>query len=300
MSFRTFDDLLYRSGHASGLKRCALAGSESIHALEALVLAADRQLIEPILCGDQAKTTAALDKLGIPTDRFRLIHCATPEEAVDQSIRLILSGEAHFVMKGHVETGVMMKQMLRREEGLRTGSVVHSVAFAEIETHHKLLALTDAAILVAPTAEQKKQMIQNTVDVMIKMGWDQPKVAVLAAVEKVNPNMPASVDAAQLKQRWLDGEIKNCIVEGPISFDLAISTDAAIQKKYISPVAGEADLMIYPDINAGNIALKTLTMTGHNRTGSVILGLKCPVVMSSRGASAENKLRSLLLAATMT
>lgn len=121
----------------------------------------------------------------------------------------------------------------------------------------------------------------------------------LAAVEKVNPDMPASVETGELKAMWQRGEIGNCIVEGPIAFDLAINHEAAEQKKYESPVAGEADLIIYPEINAGNIALKTITMTGHNKTGSVVLGLKCPVVMSSRGATVENKLRSLLLAAAM-
>lgn len=299
MSFAGFDELVARLDSARNGKRCALVGSESAHALEALLLAAKQGVVEPILCGDEAKTVWTLARLGCAPDRFRLIHCDDPEAAADCAAALVNAGEADFLMKGQIETGPMMKCLLKREGGLRTGSVVHSVAFAEIETYHKLLALTDAAILIAPTLEQKRMMIENTVAVMRKMGWEKPRVAVLAAVEKENPNMQASVDAAQLKRLWQAGEIRDCYVEGPIAFDLAISKDAAEQKGFESPVAGEADLMIYPDINAGNIAMKTLTMTGHNRTGSVILGLKCPVVMSSRGATAENKLRSVLLAAAM-
>jgi len=273
--------------------------SESVHALEALQLARKQSMISPVLFGNKEKTLAALSQIGADHTQFSIYECTTPEQAVDKAIAHIQDGQADFIMKGQVETGVMMKRMLKNENGFRTGTVVHSVTFAEIETYHKLLALTDAAILIAPTLEQKRMMIENTVSAMKKMGWDCPKVAVLAAIENVNPDIPGSVDAAELKQLWQAGKIHDCVIEGPIAFDLAISRESAELKGFKSTVAGDADLVIYPDINAGNISLKTITMTGRNKTGSVVLGLKAPVIVTSRGSSMENKFRSLLLASAM-
>ena len=299
MLFEDFDQLLTSIRKNQGLKRCALIGAESSHALEALKVTLAMGAVDPILFGKKDIVKAKLEQIEMSVDDSKICDCATPEDAVKAATDCAVNHGVDFIVKGQIETKTMMSHFLKAENGFRGSGVAHSVIFAEIETYHKILAATDAAVTLQPTLEQKRVMIENTVEAMRKIGWEMPKVAVLAAVEKVNPKMPATVDAAKLKELYQSGEIKNCIVEGPLAFDLAISKEAAQLKGFCSEVAGDADLLIYPDLNAGNIASKVLTMTGHNRTGSVVLGLKTPVVMSSRGSTMDNKLRGILLATGM-
>lgn len=170
MSYNSFDELIQRCENAADAKSCALVGAESPHALEAMIVAEDLGVVKPILCGDEGKIKQVLADFGCVANRFRICHCDSPERAATLGAALVNRGQADFIMKGQIETGPLMKRLLQREGGLRASSVVHSVAFAEIETYHKLLAPTDAAILVAPTLEQKKMMIENTVAVMREMG----------------------------------------------------------------------------------------------------------------------------------
>ncbi len=299
MPYATFDDLLAHIQKDGGKRRFAVAAANSEHAVEAALAARERGIAEPILFGESETIASILLSLGHSATEVPIVNYGSPEAAAQAAMECIKNGEADFIVKGLIETGPMMKLMLNSETGIKSGPVVHSVAFAEIETYHKLLVSTDSAIVIAPDLAQKKQMIQNTVAVMKIMGWDCPKVAVLAAVEKVSSKMQATLDAAELKAMWQRGEIPDCILEGPMAFDLAISKESADIKNFHSPVAGDADMVLYPDIASGNIGIKTLTMTGHNKVGSVILGLKAPAVMSSRGSAMENKLRGILLAASM-
>lgn len=200
-------------------------------------------------------------------------------------------------MKGKLETGQFMKAIVKKENGLLAGGLLSLVGLYEHSNYHKLLAVTDQGLNTYPDLNGKKNIVINAVKLMRSLGVDEPKVAVLAAVEKVNPKMPESVDGAELKKMNQEGEITNCIVEGPISFDLAIKQGAAAIKGYESPVAGDADILVVPDIAAGNILVKCMTDYAGAMTAGTILGAKVPVIVTSRSAEASDKYYSIALAA---
>lgn len=297
---KSFDELLEKVKARRQIKRMVVAGSHSDHAMEAVVLGIKEGLVTPIFCGDEKKTVELLAHYGGGDAKYTLYPCATKEEAAMRAIRCVLDGEADFIMKGQMDTSDIMGPALKRENGLRTeASVVNALGFAEIETHHKMLGMTDGSICVAPDVSQKRWMIQNSVDAMRRMGWECPYVACLAAIEKVNPKMQATVDGAELQKMNEDGLITGCIVEGPVAFDCAINRSSAEIKGIQSRIAGEADLVLFPDLQAANIGIKIIIETGRNKVGTAVLGLKVPIVMSSRGGSVGTKFRSLLVAASM-
>ncbi|MGI6072268.1 MAG: phosphate acyltransferase [Lachnospiraceae bacterium] len=299
MAFNNYDELFMQIKESKKINRVAVVGAEAVHALEAVIEAKDEGFVDPILFGDKDTIRNNLVTLGQEPDKYKVEDCRDIDEAAEKAIVAVKENLVDSMMKGQIETAVLMKHMLNKETGIKQGNVVHSVNVAKIETYHKPLASTDAAILITPTLEQKKKMIENTVSMLIKMGWEKPKVAILSAVEVSNEKIPGNQDAYLLSKMWKEGKIKRCIVEGPMAFDLVISKEAAKLKKIKSEVAGDADIAIFPDLNSGNIATKVITMTGNNRAGSVILGLKCPIVMSSRGVSSGHKYRSLLLATAL-
>lgn len=221
----------------------------------------------------------------------------TPEEAMQKAVELIHAGEIDMLMKGLLPTAKFMSALVKKDNGLRTGSLVSMLTIRKLPNYHKLIAMTDTGICEQPTLEQKKALIQNAVGALRSMGFDKPKVAVLSAAETVNTRMQSSTDAAALKEMWQNGEITDCVVEGPISIDLAISHEAAEIKKYDSPVAGEADLLLFPDLAAANICGKMLAEVTGLPAGILILGTKVPAVICSRAASVETKRLSIALAA---
>jgi phosphate butyryltransferase len=172
------------------------------------------------------------------------------------------------------------------------------IAFLEIPSYPKLLAVTDGGMVLHPNLEEKKHILENAVQLMCSMGYTLPKVAVMAAVETINPKMQTTVDAARLKLMNQEGDLRNCLVEGPISYDLAINRESARIKGYESPVTGDVDLMLVPDVTAGNLMAKALIYSAHGKMAGVIVGAKVPVVLTSRGSSTEEKFLSLVLAAS--
>lgn len=295
--YKNFDELLELEKLKSNPKTAALIGAEAVHALEAFKVAKGMGAIDFLLFGNKEVVLKKLEELGMADEADKVVDCESPEDASVKAINAVLEGRADFIVKGQLDTKVMMGQLVKSANGFRGNGVAHSIAFCEIETHHKLVAMTDAAILIEPSLEQKQAMIENGVAALRALGWEKPKVAVLSAVEKPNPKIKSSTEARTLQEMFAGRE--DCIVEGPLAFDLALNEESAKLKGFVSEVAGDADFLIFPDLDAGNMVVKTLTTTGHNRTGSVILGLKAPVVMSSRGATMENKLRGILLAASM-
>lgn len=297
---KSFDSLFERVKAQGKTRRVVVAGSNSDHTMEAIIYAMKEGLVTPIFCGDEKKTMELFKEYGGGDYDYVIHHCPTPEEAVVRAIRCINEGDADVLMKGLVDTSLVMKAALNRETGMRTDSpIVNALGFAEIETYHKILAMTDGSICISPDVQQKKAMIQNSVNAMHRMGWECPKVACLAAVEKVNPKMQATVDGAELQRMNRDGEITGCIVEGPVAFDCAVNKESAEIKGIKSDIAGDADLILFPDIQAANIGIKIIIETGRNKVGTAVLGLKAPIVMSSRGGSVGTKFRSLLVASAM-
>ena len=265
-------------------RKVAVVPAQDEHTLEAISHAYRDGMVEPVLIGDEPKIREILAQIGTDADKMTIIHVEDPTEAIQKAADMARDGEVDCIMKGKTETGALMKVLVNRERGIRKNDTMSLLAFMESPNYHKVFAITDVGLLTYPSKDQKKAAIQNAVEAFHALGVEQPKVAILAAVEKVNPKM---------KEEGVEG----CIIEGPISYDLAMDPASAPIKGYVSPVAGDADLLVVPDIVSGNIAAKTITVIGGGRTGGVVLGAKVPVLLVSRAASADDKYMSIVIAA---
>ena len=274
-------------------RKVAVVPAQDEHTLEAISHAYKDGMVEPVLIGDEPKIREILAQIGTDADKMTIIHVEDPTEAIQKAADMARDGEVDCIMKGKTETGALMKVLVNRERGIRKNDTMSLLAFMESPNYHKVFAITDVGLLTYPSKDQKKAAIQNAVEAFHALGVEQPKVAILAAVEKVNPKMKETVEAAEIKEEGVDG----CIIEGPISYDLAMDPASAPIKGYVSPVAGDADLLVVPDIVSGNIAAKTITVIGGGRTGGVVLGAKVPVLLVSRAASADDKYMSIVIAA---
>jgi phosphate butyryltransferase len=282
-------------------KRLVVAVAQDEHSLEAVSIAAKKKYIEPILVGDAEEIKRIAEKhKKIDLNLFSIIHEPNVQEAVAKAVKLVHYGEADILMKGNVGTSTLLKGVLNKEWGLRKNEVLSHIALFEVEAyHHKLLALTDVAMNIAPDLNTKIGILNNSVDFLRQIGVETPKVAVLGAVELVNENMPATIDAALLSKMAERGQIKNCIIDGPLAFDNAISAESAKHKGIISKVAGDADLLLLPDIEAGNVLYKAFVFFAKAKVAAVILGARTPIVLTSRSDSEDSKLDSIVLAAAI-
>ncbi len=274
-------------------RKVAVVPAQDEHTLEAISHAYRDGMVEPVLIGDEPKIREILAQIGTDADKMTIIHVEDPTEAIQKAADMARDGEVDCIMKGKTETEALMKVLVNRERGIRKNDTMSLLAFMESPNYHKVFAITDVGLLTYPSKDQKKAAIQNAVEAFHALGVEQPKVAILAAVEKVNPKMKETVEAAEIKEEGVEG----CIIEGPISYDLAMDPASAPIKGYVSPVAGDADLLVVPDIVSGNIAAKTITVIGGGRTGGVVLGAKVPVLLVSRAASADDKYMSIVIAA---
>ena len=274
-------------------RKVAVVPAQDEHTLEAISHAYRDGMVEPVLIGDEPKIREILAQIGTDADKMTIIHVEDPTEAIQKAADMARDGEVDCIMKGKTETGALMKVLVNRERGIRKNDTMSLLAFMESPNYHKVFAITDVGLLTYPSKDQKKAAIQNAVEAFHALGVEQPKVAILAAVEKVNPKMKETVEAAEIKEEGVEG----CIIEGPISYDLAMDPASAPIKGYVSPVAGDADLLVVPDIVSGNIAAKTIPVIGGGRTGGVVLGAKVPVLLVSRAASADDKYMSIVIAA---
>ncbi len=317
MELSNFEALVAKVKGEPRLRRVALVEAQDEHALEAVLAARADGLVEPVLIGRRNLIEAALAKLasraytaavagsqqgsalagdasgaaGVTPGAGAPEIVETENEAASAAAgcRLVREGAADFLMKGKLQTAELLRAVVDRESGLRTGSVMSHIAFFGVPGRGKFLVATDGGMLLRPDLAQKKQIIENAAGALRALGYANPKVAVLAAVETVNEKMPETVDAAELKRMNLAGEIAGCTVEGPISYDLAVNHESAEAKGYSSPVAGLADILVVPDIASGNILGKCLVYSAKARMAGFVAGATVPIVLTSRGASAEEK-----------
>jgi phosphate butyryltransferase len=297
MIFKNFAELT-KSVQGSKVKRkVAVVSAQDEHTLEAVFKAVKDNIIEPILIGNKVKINEVLNHLNESLDDGAIFDVENDIEAAEKAVKLIHENKADFIMKGKIQTADLLRAVVNKENGLRTGNVMSHVVIHEIPTYHKLLTVTDGGMMMYPNVDEKKQIIENAVSTLRAMGYEKPKVAVLAAVETINPKMPEAVDAGVLKEMNQKGEIKDCIVEGPISYDLTMSKESAQIKGYSSPVVGDADILIIPNITAGNILGKSLVYSAGAKMAGFVVGAKVPIVLTSRGSSAEEKYLSLVLSA---
>ena len=300
MSYATFEQLESQVFKKAKKRRVAVVEAADTHVLEAVRHAVEVGLVEPLLFGKRAEVEAKLAAMDLDITAWEIVDSPEPAISALQAGIAVKEGRADFILKGLIATGQLLKGLFKEETGFRTGRLISHMNIVQLRTYPKLLALCDAAINIAPTLEQKKDILQNAVDALTRMGITQPKVAVLASAETVNEKMPESVDAAALKRMNEQGEITGCVVEGPISYDLAVCKESAETKGYESPVAGDADLLVCPNIVTANVLIKCLRHSAEALTAGIVIGGRVPVVLNSRAASAEDKYRTMILAASAT
>ncbi|CAG9623214.1 phosphate butyryltransferase [Sutcliffiella rhizosphaerae] len=279
-------------------KVVAIAAAEDEEVIEAVSHSLNKQLASFILFGNEGKITALLEEhqIDLKHSALKIVPANGAKKASELAVKAVTNGEADVLMKGNVPTAIILKEVLNKEYGMRTGNVLSHVAAFEVPGYDKLVFVTDAAMNVEPDINQKVQIVQNSVQVARGLGIEIPKVAPLAAVEVVNPAMQATVDAALLTQMNNRGQIKDCIVDGPLALDIAMSVLAAEHKGIKSDVAGHADILFVPTIEVGNVLYKSLIYFARAKVGAIIAGAKAPVVLTSRADTAESKLYSLALA----
>ena len=294
-----FDDIVAKVKEC-GKKTVAVSVAQDSAVLEAVHEAKRLGIADAILVGDEAKIREIAAGLNMDLSDYEIINEPDMIEASLKAVKLAHDGRADMYMKGIIDTKNFLKSVLDKEVGLRTGKPLSHVAVFEVPGVDRLLYLSDVAFMTYPSLEDKKAIIENTVKVVHACGIPCPKVAPLAAVEVVNPKMPVTVDAAELTKMNENGEITGCIVDGPLSLDLAIDPEAAKHKGAEDrKIVGDADILLFPDIHAGNLVYKCLTHTTASKNGCILTGTKAPVILTSRSDSFEVKMNSIALAAVV-
>lgn len=296
---KNFEEMIAIVNGAPEKKTVVVAAADDEHTLEGIHSTMKVGLIKAVLIGNSNKINEIINKHGYEIDA-PIIDVENEQKGAEKAVSMIREGKGDFLMKGRLQTATLLKEVVNKETGLNLGGVMSHIGLFEIPNHHKLVAITDGGMVLAPDLDQKKAILKNAVRALRGIGVDTPKVAVMAGAEIVNPKAQESVDAESLKKMYLGGEIKDCIVEGPISYDLAMSKEAAEIKGYASLVAGDADVMLMPNMAAGNLVAKSLTVSGNAKMAGVIMGAKVPIVLVSRSASSEEKFLSLLFAAAVS
>ena len=261
-------------------------------ALEGAVEAAQNGLITPLLVGPAAKIAEVAESCGIDLSKFEIVDAPHSHGAAARAVQLVKEGKAEILMKGSLHTDELMSAIVSREGGLRTARRISHVFIMDVPTYHKVLIVTDAAINIAPTLEDKVDICQNAIDLAISLGLEKPKVAILCAVETVTSKMPATLDAAALCKMSERGQITGGILDGPLAFDNAISAQAAETKGIKSAVAGDPDILLAPDLESGNILAKQLTFLANADSAGLVLGAKVPVILTSRADSVRARIAS--------
>ncbi len=294
---KNFDELISKVSQI-GKKKVSVAVAQDNEVLLAVKAAKEQNIADAILVGDEDAIRNIAAEIGIDLTGYEIIDVKDKIEAARTAVKLVHDGKADMYMKGLIDTKDFLKSVLDKEVGLRTGKPLSHVCVFELEGAEKLLFLTDVAFMTYPTLEDKVSIIKNTVEICNAVGIENPKVAPLAAVEVVNPKMPVTVEAAELTRMNEEGEITGCIVDGPLSLDLATCPEAAQHKGATGrKIVGDADVLLFPDIHAGNITYKALVHFAKGRNGNLITGTAAPVILTSRSDSFEVKVNSLALGA---
>jgi phosphotransacetylase len=265
-------------------------------ALVAAIEAGAKGLITPILVGPAAKIQEVAREAGLSLGNAKIVDAPHSHASAAKAVELIRKGEAELLMKGSLHTDELLGAVVARETGLRTGRRISHVFIMDVPTYHKVLVVTDAAINIAPTLEEKADICQNAIDLARSLGVETPKVAILAAVETVTSKMPATIDAAALCKMADRGQIKGGLLDGPLAFDNAISREAARVKGIASKVAGDPDILLVPDLEAGNMLAKQLSFLANADSAGLVLGARVPIILTSRADSVRSKIASCAVA----
>jgi phosphate acetyltransferase len=274
----------------------AVVWPQSDVALKGTVEAALEGLIEPTLIGDETRMKALAARMGLDISLYPILHADTESRAAELGVQMCRSGNAQAMMKGSLHTDELMKAAMARDTGLRTARRISHVFIMDTPAYARTLLITDAAINIAPELEDKVHIVQNAIDLAHALGIPEPKVALLSAVETVNPKIKSTLDAAALCKMADRGQITGGILDGPLAFDTAVSMKAAAIKKLVSPVSGKADILVVPDLESGNMLAKQLEYLGGAQLAGIVLGARVPTILTSRADSAETRLTSCAVA----
>ena len=293
---KNFEEVL-KEVKSQQMKKVAVAVAQDEPVLQAIRDAKMQGIADAILVGDKEEIQKVAAKINMDLTGFEIIDEKDTKKAALVAVELVSSGKADMVMKGLLDTATFLRSVLNKEIGLRTGGLMSHVAVFEVPGYDRLIFITDVAFNMYPDLKAKIDIIKNAVKVAHAANIDNPKVAPICAVEVVNQDMQATVDAAMLSKMNERGQIKGCIIDGPLSIDIAISPEAATHKGVSGKVAGQADILLMPNIDAGNIMYKTLTYTTKSKNGGILVGTSAPVILTSRADSYETKMNSIALAA---
>jgi phosphate butyryltransferase len=293
---KTINDLIKKAKEIE-TKTLVVACAADEHVLEAVELARNENIINGILVGEKKSILSILEDLNIDATLYQILDISDNTEACLEAVKLVSANEGYFLMKGLVDTSTILRAALNKEFGLRTSNRISHVSVMEVPTHHKLIYMTDGAMNIAPTLDEKRQIIENSVKIAHAVGNESPNVGVIGAVEKVNPQMQATLDAVELIKMNQEGIIKDCTVGGPFAIDNAINKEAAMHKGIKDPIAGDVDILVMPRIESGNVFYKTMMFLAGAKSASVIAGAKKPIVLTSRADSPQSKFYSIALGA---
>lgn len=291
---RTLEEVL-AAAKQSEPRTIAVAAAQDKDVLTAVYAAVREGIVRPLLVGDKAQILRIAEEAQLPVLQEHIVDEPDKAAACQKAAALARDHKADLLMKGFVDTSLVMRAVLNHENDLKKSGTISHVAVMEVPGFDRLFYVTDSAMNIAPSLEQKAAILENAVETAHALGNDEPKAAVLCAVEKVNPKMECTLDAQELTARNRRGEIRGCVVDGPLALDNAVSPEAAKHKGIDSPVAGYADILLVPDIEAGNMLNKSMEYFAHAKKAGVMMGAKVPIVLTSRATSAQSKMYSIAL-----
>ena len=296
--FTSLDSLFDRIKNNPDPPVLAVVCAENDVVARAVSMAKLEGVVSPLLFGDPDAMRRTLDSIGENADNYNMIACSSPLDAAGKAISAVKVGQAHLLLKGDIHTSDLMRAVLNRSTGIRASKCLFNLAILEIPRYHKLMAISDGAVLLQPSLEQKAEMILRSAEAMVNMGYEEVRTALLAASEEVSEKQPETLEAAELKRQYLSGQFPSYIkLDGPMAFDLAVDEKAVKAKHFESEVAGNADLVIAHNIVVANAVTKALRIFAGAESAGIVLGASVPIVVTSRGASARSKHLSILFAA---
>lgn len=293
MEIKNFEELREKIV-ISKKKTVAVVCAHDEHTLEAVLKAYEENLLDYYLIGQKKEIIKKAEKVGFEIQTNRIVDCITDEESAKVAVHMAKEKKVDLIQKGLMQTSTLLKAVVNKESGIGKGTPMSHIALLDIPGYHKILGVTDGGMILYPDLEMKKAIIKNTAEMFRKAGYVKPKIAVVCAVEVENLKMPETVDAGLLKKMALTGEFGECYVDGPVSMDIAVDMEASRIKKYSSPVAGDTDIIVVPDITAGNIMVKGLLEFADAKMAGIVTGAEVPIALNSRSASLEEKYYSLL------
>lgn len=295
MIYQDFQELKEKVLSSSKSIYCAVVFPHDEYTMDAVLKAEHDGLIHPIFIGDEKIIQSLFRKRKIEATEYPVYNVPYEDSAIALAIDMVHGEDAECILKGNITTQTFMRELLRRENKFNEGNIVSLLSFHMLENYHKIVAFTDTGICPHPNLKQKTLILENAVNFLHTIGINKPKVAILSPSDAADATLPESIDAAAISNMNEDGSIGGCTICGPISFDAALSKEAATRKNYLSPVAGDADLLVFPSLSSASFTSKAITLVTKQSPGTIMLGTKVPVILSSRASSAETKYLGICL-----